>query len=315
MKNLILTAEPILTIGAALGEGAIWDDEQNLLYWIDIDNCLLNCFDPKTTINKSLKLPAKPGCVVRCATARGGGFILGLPGEFVHLKVDEHLSNDIHTIAVLAKPEENIAGNRMNDGKCDPAGRFWCGSMDLGCEFPSANLWMLDKAKKLTRKLSDITISNGIVWNRAHDTMYHIDTACNRVDAFNFDNESGAISDRRELVLNQWGGHFDGMTIDSDDNLYVAVWGGSAVQKISSKTGQLIATISLERVTNVSSCAFGGENLQDLYITTAQNHEASAEANAQARPEANANAEANAGNLFKIHLSDSQGLPAYQYLG
>lgn len=305
MTSLKLIAEPILPIAAALGEGAIWDNEKNLLYWIDIDNCLLNSFDPKTATNQSLKLPAKPGCVVRRATASGGGFILGLPGEFVHLKIDDNLSNNVHTISVLAKPEANIVGNRMNDGKCDPAGRFWCGSMDLGCNYPSANLWMLDKRKKLTRKLSDVTISNGIAWNSKQDTMYYIDTATNRVDAFDYDNESGAIANRRELVANQWGGHFDGMTIDSEDNLYVAVWGGSSVRKISTKNGKLLATIGVPGVINVSSCAFGGDNLQDLFITTAQDRSANTD------PQANLNA----GTLFSIHLSNCEGLAAYQYLG
>lgn len=307
-----LEAEPVLHAGASLGEGAIWDDEKKLLYWIDINNCLLNSFNPETNINKSLKLPAKPGCVVRRATACGGGFILGLPGEFVHLKVVDDLSDNIHTITVLARPEENIVANRMNDGKCDPAGRFWCGSMDLSYNHPSANLWMLDR-NKLSHMLSDVTISNGIVWNHAHDTMYYIDTATNRVDAFDYDKESGAISERRPLVTNVWGGYFDGMTIDSDDNLYIAIWGGSAVQKISSATGKLIATIAVPGVVNVTSCAFAGDKLQDLYITSAQLEKPISDAPEHA--DVNARANANAGALFKIHLSDCQGLPAYQYLG
>ena len=305
MPKLDLIAEPVLAAKASLGEGAIWDDEKKRLYWIDINNCLLNSFDPQTAINKSLKLPDKPGCVVRRATALGGGFILGIGAEFVHLKVVDDLSENIHTISVLANPEENIVANRMNDGKCDPAGRFWCGSMDLGCNFPSGNLWMLDKNQKLTHKLSNITISNGIVWNKAKDTMYYIDTISNRVDAFDYDNYSGTISGRRPVITNQWGGYFDGMAIDSDDNLYIAIWGGSAVQKINPANGKLLATIAVPGVVNVTSCAFAGDQLQDLYITSAK----------QESDQVQSQTETNAGDLFKIHLSDCQGLPAYQYLG
>lgn len=305
MPKLDLIAKPVLAAGASLGEGAIWDDEKKRLYWIDINNCLLNSFDPEAASNKSLKLPDKPGCVVRRATAFGGGFILGMGGEFVHLKVVDDLSDNIHTISVLASPEINIVANRMNDGKCDPAGRFWCGSMDLGCNFPSGNLWMLDQQQKLSHRLSDITISNGIAWNKACDTMYYIDTASNRVDAFDYDKASGAISDRRPVVINQWGGHFDGMTIDSDDNLYIAIWGGSAVQKVNPKNGKQLATIAVPGVSNVTSCAFAGDELQDLYITSAQQ---------ESTQEKSLN-ETNAGDLFKIHLSDCQGLPAYQYVG
>lgn len=311
MTKVELIAKPVLAARASLGEGAIWDNEKKRLYWIDINNCLLNSFDPLSGINKSLKLPAKPGCVVRRATANGGGFIIGMGGEFVHLKVVDDLSESIYTISVLAYPEEHVVANRMNDGKCDPAGRFWCGSMDVGCNYPSGNLWMLDKRQKLAHKLADVTISNGIVWNKAKDTMYYIDTATNRVDAFDYDNDTAIISNRRPLVVNQWGGHFDGMTIDSEDNLYIAVWGGSAVQKVSSASGQLLASIAVPGVLNVTSCAFGGDQLQDLYITSAQ-QESHPKASKAPNEE---HSETNAGDLFKIHLSDCQGLPAYQYLG
>ena len=112
-------------------------------------------------------------------------------------------------------------------------------------------------------------------------------------------------------MTNQWGGHFDGMTIDSEDNLYIAVWGGSAVQKVSSSNGELLATITVPGVLNVTSCAFGGDQLQDLYITSAQ-QESTPKASKAPNEE---HSETNAGDLFKVHLSDCQGLPANQYLG
>ncbi len=296
-------AQPVLQARASLGEGAIWDSDRSVLYWIDINKNLLHCFDPATGSDGAVDLGEKPGCVVRRSDKMGGGFVLGLPGKFATLKDQKFSAEPVPTqFAVIATLEENIATNRMNDGKCDPAGRFWCGSMVNDFSHPGANLWMLDKDHDLQLKLSDVTISNGIVWNAAHDTMYYIDTKTNKVDAFNYDNDTGAINNRRTAVVNSSGGHFDGMTIDSDDNIYVAIWEGSAVRKFNPVSGELLATIKVPGVKNVTSCAFGGDKLQDLFITSAAE-----DANLEEQP--------NAGALFKISLPDCRGLPANQYLG
>jgi len=299
-----LIAEPIWQARASLGEGAIWDEQRNVLYWIDINNHLLHCYDPKTNSDSSIDVKEKPGCVVRRADDHGGGFMLGLPGKFIHLENQTFKPGTAASITVIATMEQDIKTNRMNDGKCDPAGRFWCGSMvlDFNNSKHQGNLWMLDRNHDLHLMLSGVTISNGIVWNGTKDTMYYIDTETNKIDAFDYDNQKGTIKNRRTAVANSWGGHFDGMTIDSNDNLYVAVWGGSAVQKINPLSGELLATIKVPGVKNVTSCAFGGPKLEDLYITS------SAEG-------ADIREEPNAGALFRIRLGNCHGLPAYQYLG
>jgi sugar lactone lactonase YvrE len=166
----------------------------------------------------------------------------------------------------------------------------------------ASNLYMMDTDQRIHHKLDNITTSNGIVWTEDAKTMYYIDTGNNRVDAFDFDIDSGDIKNRRTVVSNKWGGYFDGMTIDTDDNVYIAIWGGGKVLKINPKTGELLATVKVPGVENVTSCAFGGSDLRDLYITTSGEG-----ADHEKFP--------NAGALFRIQLENAQGLPAYEFLG
>jgi sugar lactone lactonase YvrE len=203
-------------------------------------------------------------------------------------------------VAVLAQIEKELVSSRMNDGKCDPIGRFWCGSMS---EEPSkGNLWMLDLDNQLHHKVENVSCSNGLVWTDDGKTMYYIDTPTGTLDAFDYDLDTGAIKNRREVLRNQWGGYFDGMTIDEDDNLYIAIWGGGAVYKIDPLKKRLLQKITLPGVKNVTSCAFGGENLSDLYITSS-----SLGTNPKDEP--------NAGALFRVALKDAKGRPAFKYLG
>jgi sugar lactone lactonase YvrE len=294
MSKVSLVAEPILQAQASLGEGAIWDHNHGLLYWVDIRNFLLHTFDPKTGLNTSINVGSPIGTVVKRTSVHGGGFIVSLPEKFAHVDINGK-------ITVLCELERG-SGNWMNDGKCDPAGRFWCGSQSLDFAVSSGNLWMLDTDHSPVHKLSNITCSNGIVWSKDAKLMYYIDTATGHVDAFDYDVDSGAIANRRVAFKNSWGGYFDGMTIDADDNLYIAIWEGGAVYKINPKNGRLLSMIKVPGVRNVTSCAFGGPDLNDLYITSSKKG---------AKPED----EPNAGALFKIRLNDVQGLPAFEFKG
>lgn len=132
--------------------------------------------------------------------------------------------------------------------------------------------------------------------------MYYIDTATGHLEAFDYDLDTGAIGNRRVAINNTWDGYFDGMTIDAEDNVYIAVWEGGAIYKIDPKKGILLATIKVPGVKNVTSCAFGGPNLSDLYITSATKG-------------SDPKHEPNAGALFKISLTDVQGVPAFEFQG
>lgn len=288
-----LTAEPVLQAKSPLGEGAIWDADRNVLYWVDIHRGEVHTFDPATGKDEKIVVGEPVGTVVKRSAKNGGGFVVGLPERFAHLSLD----GKITTLAEM----EKSAKTRSNDGKCDPAGRFWCGSMHFDFIKGAAHLWRLDADHTLHHMRDDITCSNGIVWTRDAKTMYYTDTPTGHMDSFDYDIETGNITNHRIAFKNEWGGGFDGMTIDASDHLYICAWGGSAVYRVEPRSGKLIAKIEIPGVRNITSCAFGGPNLQDLYITTSA---------AKAKDD-----EFNAGALFKITLKDTQGVKATEFAG
>jgi len=296
MKNTTneLTAEPCLKVQPSLGEGAIWNAKTSRLHWIDINRCEIHTFDPDTGHDTSINVGENIGTVVNRADTTGGGFVAGLPGKIAGI-------SENGDVDVLCSVPEGPS-NRMNDGKCDPAGRFWCGSLSYDFTPGAGTLYMLDIDHKLYPKVDRVTISNGITWSSDSKKMFYVDTRPNTVDVFDFDLETGAIRSRRTLVKNIWGGHFDGMTIDAEDNLYVAIWGGGRVLKFDSNTGVLMATIIVPGVKNVTSCAFGGSKLECLFITTSGQG-------------ADSSAEPNAGNVFSVLIENCQGVPAFLYKG
>jgi sugar lactone lactonase YvrE len=285
-----LIASPVLDAQAALGEGPIWNIQKSVLHWVDINNNRVHTFDPQTGNDTFIDVGEKPGCIVR---RRSGGLVVGLPEKFSALEG--------YLLTPLAHLEKGL-GNRMNDGKCDPAGRFWCGSMHPDFKTGAGNLWMMDKNLKVELKIAGVTISNGLAWTSDCKTMYYIDTPTGQLDAFDFDIATGAITNRRMAFKNTWGGHFDGMTIDTDDNLYIAIWSGGRVLKVNPRTGELMATIIVPGVKNVTCPTFGGKNLNELFITSSGEG-------------ADRKEEPNAGALFHIVLSDCRGLAPYEFLG
>jgi len=157
---------------------------------------------------------------------------------------------------------------RMNDGGCDPQGRFYCGTMAYA-ETPGAGtLYRLDPDGSVHVTLRDVTISNGLQWNRVGDTVFYADTPTDRVDSFDFDPASGAFTSRRTFTEISGGGHPDGMAIDEEDGLWVALWGGSAVHRYD-RAGRLSLIVDLP-VSNVTACTFGGPDLRTLFITTSR---------------------------------------------
>jgi len=178
------------------------------------------------------------------------------------------------TSLVIHKPldSEGSARSRSNDGKCDPRGRLWTGTMDESGT-SNGNLYKLDLDNSLTRWVTGVGTSNGLAWSSDNRTMFYIDTNTGKVDAFDYDISQGAIANRR-TIFDVWGsgvgGSPDGMTIDSQGNLWVATWGGSKVLNINPRDGSLIRTVSFEPyASQITSAAFGGPNLDTMYVTTA----------------------------------------------
>lgn len=244
-----------------LGEGSIWNDKTGELLWVDIPRKILNFYDPKLNINKKMQVGQMIGTVV---PAESGKVIAALENGFYQLDVTtgEKL--------FIADPEENIEGNRFNDGKCDPAGRFWAGTMSMRGERNAGSLYRLDPDGSVHKMIDSVTTSNGIVWSIDATKMYYIDTPTQKVTAWDYDNETGEISNPRTAIeIPRSLGAPDGMTIDAEGNLWIALWGGSAVSCWDPENGKLLRTIEIP-AKNVTSCAFGDDDLGTLYITTAR---------------------------------------------
>jgi sugar lactone lactonase YvrE len=256
------SAELVLDAKAALGEGAIWDAELQVLYWVDILGNQVHVYDPATGQDRVVDVGQYVGTVV---PRQAGGVMLALHHGFASLNLETE------QVEIIADPEHHLPGNRFNDGKCDPAGRFWAGTLALDGAPEVASLYRLDADLSVHKVLDRVSCSNGIVWTIDNKTMYYIDTNLRRVDAFDYDHETGAVSGRRtafEVPVEM--GYPDGSTLDSEGMLWVALWQGSAVSRWNPVSGELLQVVEVP-APNVTSCAFSGPNLDQLYITTARN--------------------------------------------
>jgi len=258
----MIQAELIIDAKSVLGEGAIWDFEKKVLYWVDITSKKVHVYNPLTQTNTSISLEYMPGNVV---PRKNGGLLLALENGLHFL--DEATGG----LDFIDNPESHLTGNIYNDGKCDPTGRFWFGSVSRNYDIQGAgSLYTIDNKLKITKKLAGLTIANGIVWSLDNKYMYYIDTPAYEVWSFRYDPESGEIWDKNIAVsIPEIEGWPDGMTIDKEGMIWVALFGGWKVVRYNPLDGTKMEEILLP-VSNVTSCAFGGENLDELYITTAR---------------------------------------------
>jgi sugar lactone lactonase YvrE len=251
----IMNPELLFDAKATLGEGPVWDARTQTLYWIDILNKRIYANgDVLFELDESI------GCLAPC---KDGGLIFTKRSSFWTCDAD---SSHLTLLSTLTDEPSN---NRFNDGKCDPRGRFLAGTMDLGEKDPNGSLYSFD-GKSAAKLLGDITISNGLTWSPDHKTFYYIDTPTHKVMAYDYDLETGAIANPRLVVrIPDEFGWPDGMTSDMQGNLWVAMWGGAQVTKWDPATGQLLERIPVP-AKNVSSCVFGGKDMNELYLTSAR---------------------------------------------
>ncbi len=323
-----------------LGEGALWDHRNRQLLFVDILTARIFIFDPQRpvsranpfTIHLSQHIPDVHfvGTVVFTADghlavsvdhgfaliklrrrARAGGAGQGSASSDSADSVAtnnakseaemEELQVQVESVCMLASLEEHLPGNRFNDGKCDPRGHFWAGSMDDQQKNASGALYSLDPVSlHVTKHASDVRISNGIVWSHDHRLMYYIDTPDERVDVFDYDASTGAVSNRRVAFhVPEEMGWPDGSTLDKEGMLWIAHWGGSRVTRWDPRTGAHLLTLMLP-VSCVTSCAFGGDQLDLLYVTCASNR-----VRLQDEPLA--------GSVFVFRNLGVQGVPAYTF--
>ena len=238
---------------SALGEGPIWHEGK--LWWVDISGGDLLSFDPATGDKSSWKPGGQLGTIV--PRSSGGWLIAGDTGFFFFDPVTGQRDD-------LDSPLATMMNGRFNDGKCDPSGRFFAGTIDMDGH---AAFFRLDPNLRWERLLTDVTISNGLTW--WEDKFYYIDSKLRRVDVFDTNAETGAITNRRlAFSTEQLPGLPDGMTIDRDGTLWIAFYGGAQVVGFDRETGATLATIPVPAL-QPTACWFGGEDLGDLYITTA----------------------------------------------
>lgn len=253
--------ELVIDSKSELGEGAVWNPKTQELLWINITGEILNFYNPKSGNNKEMFVGQMIGTVV---PAESGGVLVALQNGIYQL------NPKTGTKKLIVDPEKHLPNNRFNDGKCDPAGRFWAGTMNTKDEKNAGALYRLDTDSTIHRMIENVSISNGIVWSLDSTKMYYIDTPSRKVVVYDYSNTLGEIKNKHTAVdIPEDMGSPDGMTIDSEGNLWIALWGGSAVGCWNPVSGELLQSIDVP-AKNVTSCAFGDEDLQTLYITTAR---------------------------------------------
>lgn len=286
-----LEASVVLPASALLGEGAFWHHTQQKLWWIDIENGKLHIFDPADGNLQTHDMGRRVGTVVPDAA---GNAVVALQDGIFRYDLSKR------TFTLLAAPEADKPENRFNDGKCDPQGRLWAGTMAINASGKKGALYCLEANGKITKKIDSVGISNGIVWTADARQMYYIDTPTGEVRAYDYDPATAEIRFNRVAVrIPEGAGYPDGMAIDSEGMIWVAHWDGSCVMRYNPTTGQPLLKIHTPGARNVTSCAFGGEQLDELYITTASlglNQEQK-----QQYPDS--------GHLFKIKLENIKGVP------
>lgn len=285
--------ELIIDSKSELGEAAIWNYETGELIWINITGEILNFYNPIAGNNKEMFTGQIIGTVV---PSESGDVIVALKNGIYSL------DPETGTKTYLVNPEENGPEIRFNDGKCDPAGRFWVGTMSLKGIKEAGALYRLDSDTTIHKMIDNVSVSNGIVWSADSKKMYYIDTPTQKVMAYDYNSATGNISNPKVAVdVPPEIGSPDGMTIDSEGNIWIALWGGSAVGCWNPETGELLKKIEVP-AKNVTSCAFGDSDLGTLYITTARQN--SSEKELIKFP--------NAGGVFKIKPGVT-GVKAYFY--
>jgi sugar lactone lactonase YvrE len=286
--------ETVVDEGASLGEGPVWDGARRSLVWVDIMAHEVHRLDPVTGRDAALDVGQPVGAV---APRSAGGLVLALRDGFALL------GDDDGSLSWIAEIEKDNPANRMNDGACDSAGRFWAGTMAFESTPGAGALYRLDVDHRVEKVLEGVTISNGIAWSLDDTKMYFIDTPTQGIDVFDYDPETGAIGERRRAFhIEPDAGAPDGMTMDAEGCLWVALYGGGAVRRYTTE-GKLLDVVELPTA-HITSCTFGGDDLGDLYITSASQELSTAQLNAQPH----------AGALFRCRPGVT-GTPVRAYAG
>lgn len=244
-----------------LGEGPLWIAKLGCFFWVDIEKGNLHRYH---LASEQLEIRHFSHRLAVVLEGQNGKLILGLDRRLVRYDWE---TGEIEELCAV---EEDLTLNRFNDGKVDPKGRIWIGTLSTLFTEGAGSLYRIGSDLKPAVQLKNLTISNGMAWTTDQQTFYFIDTPTKKIQEFAFDPASGEIKFRRIAVEIPEGlGFPDGMCIDQEGMLWVAHYAGSGVYRWNPKTGELLDKIELP-VPHVTSCCFGGENLDVMLITTAQ---------------------------------------------
>lgn len=258
-QSKIISATPVVECQNTLGEGPLWHSQHQMLYWVDIEQKVLHGFEPHTQRHRKWVLQRRIGTVVR---ALNGNLIIGLQGEVAQF---DPRTGEVKTLLEL---EPNLPENRCNDGKCDPVGRLWVGTMQLDTKPKMGSLYCIDKNLQIQTVISGLTIANGMGWSPEGDSMYFIDSADYSVRRYSF-SRGTTILQNEKVILRFENELPDGMCVDTKGMLWIGFWGGSRVGCYDPATGRHLLDVEVP-APHVTSCCFGGKDLRTLFITTAR---------------------------------------------
>ena len=264
-----LTADLAIPLRADLAESPVWDARRQRLLCVDLLAGKVHALEPSGGGIETMVAGIAVGCI---APRTNGQLIAAITSGLAAIDFAAGQITPLHTPA-----GHDPSRCRFNDGKCDPQGRFWAGTLGWRGETGAGALYCFATTDTSERALADVSVSNGLAWTADGRTLYHIDSRTRRVDAFDFDGESGRMNRRRAAIaLPPGDDRPDGCTIDDEDMLWVAHWRGGGVSRWDPRTGRQLAFVRVP-APRVTSCTFGGADRDTLFITTARHGLSAAE--------------------------------------
>ena len=282
----------VADVHAVLGEGPHWVADEQALYWLDIKGYKIFRLGEGGEVD-SWDTPLRIGSIARRAS---GGFIAGTEDGIAQVSLDEG------RFELSFNPEAHLPGNRFNDGKVDRSGHFWAGSMDDSEAQALGTLYRIAPDLACVAVDDGYKVTNGPAFSPAGDVMYHNDSALQRTYTFDLDRAGNAGNRRVFLEYGEGDGYPDGMTVDAEGCLWIAFWDGWCVRRYS-PDAELLQTIEMP-VARPTSCAFGGPDLDRLYVTSAS----------IGLDESAAAVQPNAGGLFMV-LAGVRGIAERMFAG
>jgi len=246
---------------AILGEGPVWHRGEQKLYWVDIEGYAVHVFHPGSQTTNKIDFEKMPGALV---PMESGGLLIAFEDGLAVVDLE---TSQIDYKIKFTPDDPDI---RCNDGKCDPNGNFWIGTMHKKFKPEAGSLHKVDYDYNISKQIDRTTISNGLAWSTDSQTMYYIDTPTACVTAYEFRPSTSQIFNPRRIInIPESYGAPDGMTIDEEGMLWISHWNGSCVRRWDPSSGKVLAKVDLP-VPLVTCCTFGGAKLDVLYITTAR---------------------------------------------